>query len=43
MGNALLTATPALRHSRFLAKARPEEDFRYFSNAKACFSSENAT
>jgi hypothetical protein len=29
--------------SRFSAKALPEGDLRYFSNAKACFSSANAT
>jgi hypothetical protein len=29
-------------HSRFFANARPEADLRYFSNAKARFSSLNA-
>jgi hypothetical protein len=32
-----------LGQRRFLAKARPDADFRYFSKAKACFSSEKAT
>jgi hypothetical protein len=29
-------------YSRFLAKARPDGDFKYFSKAKALSSSENA-
>jgi hypothetical protein len=29
--------------SRFAAKARPEEDFKYFSNSAARFRSLNAT
>jgi hypothetical protein len=33
-----------LKHQRrFFANARPDPDFKYFSNAKACFSSLNAT
>ena len=31
------------RYNRFFAKALPDGDFRYFSKAKACFSSEKAT
>ena len=34
----------SLSHQRrFFANARPEPDFKYFSNATACFSSLNAT
>jgi hypothetical protein len=37
------TSAAARVKGAFLAKARPDADFRYFSKARACFSSDKAT